>query len=101
MEKKPKKLVKSAKAIPPRSRTSDVDEATFSEIFKLISASRERVRLRLIHGASGEFVSRFSECLFALAADQIGKIDCPSLGKLVERRGEAASIDHLQTNTTN
>jgi hypothetical protein len=58
------------------------------------------VRLRLIHGDSGEFVSHFSECFFALAADHIGKIDCPCLGKLIERRGEAASIHHLQTNTT-
>ncbi|HEY6851317.1 MAG TPA: hypothetical protein VI320_34535, partial [Terracidiphilus sp.] len=47
------------------------------------------VRLRLIHGDSGEFVSHFSECFFALAADHIGKIDCPCLGKLIERRGEA------------
>ena len=63
-------------------------------------ATQPVVRLRLIHGDSGEFVSHFSECFFALAADHIGKIDCPCLGKLIERRGEAASIHHLQTNTT-
>jgi hypothetical protein len=69
----------------------------WSSRFRLLPT---RVRLRLIHGDSGEFVSHFSECFFALAADHIGKIDCPCLGKLIERRGEAASIHHLQTNTT-
>jgi hypothetical protein len=66
-----------------------------------VEAVTNSVRLRLIHGVSGEFVSHFSECFLALAADHIGKIDCPCLGKLIERRGEAASIHHLQTNTTN
>jgi hypothetical protein len=66
-----------------------------------LSESTARVRLRLIHGDSCEFVSHFREYFFALAADHIGKIDCPCLGKLIERRGEAASIHHLQTNTTN
>ena len=42
MKKKPKTLVKSAKATPPRSKTIDFDEVTFAEISKLISASRER-----------------------------------------------------------
>ena len=40
-------------------------------------------------------------CCDRSASDHIGKIDCPCLGKLIERRGEAASIHHLQTNTTN
>jgi hypothetical protein len=38
---------------------------------------------------------------FAFAPDHIGLIDCPCLGKLIERRGEAASIHHLQTTTPN
>lgn len=43
MEKKSKTLAKSAKATPPRPNVVvDFDEATFAEISKLISASRER-----------------------------------------------------------
>jgi predicted nuclease of restriction endonuclease-like (RecB) superfamily len=43
MEKKSKTLANSAKATPPRPNVVvDFDEATFAEISKLISASRER-----------------------------------------------------------
>lgn len=42
MAKKPQTLLKSAKTTLQRSKTVDVDEATFSEISELIAASRER-----------------------------------------------------------
>ena len=42
MSKGSKTVAKSAKATPPRPKVTDFDEATFAEISKLISASRER-----------------------------------------------------------
>jgi hypothetical protein len=76
------------------------------------------VPLRLVHRDSGGFVSNFRECLvgkvsvakplealdgteaFAFGPGHIGLIDCPCLGILVERRGEAASIWFLRVPQT-
>jgi hypothetical protein len=42
MKKNSETLAKSAKATPPSPKVVDFDEATFAEISKLISASRDR-----------------------------------------------------------
>jgi hypothetical protein len=64
MKKSSKILAKSAKVTPPRSKVVDFDEATFAEISKLISASRDRALLSVntvlidLYWKVGEHISR-------------------------------------------
>jgi predicted nuclease of restriction endonuclease-like (RecB) superfamily len=64
MKKNSKTLAKSAKATPPSPKVIDFDEPTFTEIAKLISASRDRALLSVntvlidLYWNIGEIISR-------------------------------------------